>query len=132
MALRTNSKKVKTSIQNYIKNAVEYIEDCGYDMKAYDLGNFQDLCACIWDIFNDEKYYTIEQMDKRRMSYYDAFKEWAQGLALNLFDYYYNVSAVDLLGDILEQTQEERAKYTEQQAEELLTRLIYREITANK
>lgn len=32
------------------------------------------------------------------------------------------------LGDILEETEEERAKYTEMQAEEMLTRLIYREM----
>lgn len=46
----------------------------------------------------------------------------------NLFCYYYNRSAVDDLGEILEETDEEKAKYSEQQAEELLSRLIYREM----
>lgn len=133
MALKTNTKKVRTKIQDYIKNAREYIEDNGYTIaENYDLSNFQELCACIWEIFEKEKYYSIEYMNKAHLTYQDVFTEWAQGLALNLFDYYYNVSAVDLLGDILEQTETEKAKYTEPQAEKTLTYLIYREITANK
>ena len=57
------------------------------------------------------------------------FEDWARGLALgNLFCYYYNRSAKDDLGKILEESEEEKAKYTEQEAEELLTRLIYREM----
>ena len=57
------------------------------------------------------------------------FEDWARGLALgNLFCYYYNRSAVDDLGEIMEETEEEKAKYTEQEAEETLTRLIYREM----
>ena len=42
--------------------------------------------------------------------------------------YWYNRSAVDDLGNILQQTSEKKAKYTEGQAEKELTRLIYREI----
>lgn len=43
--------------------------------------------------------------------------------------YYYNRSAVDDLGAILEETEEEKARFTEQEAEQLLTDLIYRELT---
>lgn len=42
--------------------------------------------------------------------------------------YYYNRSAVDDLGAILEETAEEKARYSEAQAETLLTSLIYREL----
>ena len=42
--------------------------------------------------------------------------------------YFYNRSAVDDLGEILEETDEEKAKYNERQAEDLLTWLIYREL----
>ena len=54
---------------------------------------------------------------------------WCQGLP-SVIDtcYYYNRSAVEDLGDILEETEEERNRYTEQDAERLLSCLIYREI----
>ena len=57
------------------------------------------------------------------------FVDWCQGLpsALDTL-YYYNRSAVDDLAAILEETEEEKAKYTEAQAEEILSRLIYREL----
>jgi hypothetical protein len=42
--------------------------------------------------------------------------------------YYYNRSAVDDLGAILEQSEREKAQYSEAEAENLLTHLIYREL----
>ena len=131
MALRTNSKKAKENIHNYIRNTFDYIVD-SYGVDSCDLGDFHALCAQIWKIFESEKFYSVENMSRLHLTYYDVFKEWAQGLALNIFEYYYNISAVDLLGEMLEESEEERAKYTEEQAEEMITRLIYREITANK
>ena len=55
--------------------------------------------------------------------------DWCSGLP-GVLDtcYYYNRSAVDDLGAILEETDEERARYTEEQAEKMLTTLIYREL----
>ena len=41
---------------------------------------------------------------------------------------YYLNSAVEMLGDILEETSAERAKYTEEQAERLFSYLIYNEV----
>lgn len=56
----------------------------------------------------------------------DTFKE----LSKIILDtcYYYNRSAVDDLGAILEETDSEKARYSEQQAETRLTYLIYREL----
>lgn len=53
-----------------------------------------------------------------RHNEYVAFADWCAGLA-GVLDtrYYYNRSAVDNLGAILEETDEEKAKYTEDQAE---------------
>lgn len=42
--------------------------------------------------------------------------------------YFYNRSAVADLGAILQQSERERARYTESQAEQLLTHLIYQEL----
>lgn len=64
-----------------------------------------------------------------QVSELELFERWAQGLpsAFN-FDYYLGGQAVDDLGDILEETEEEKNRYSDQQAKELLTYLIYREI----
>jgi hypothetical protein len=63
------------------------------------------------------------------MSEGERFADWAAGLP-SILDtcYYYNRSAVDDLGAILEETAEEKARYSEAQAETLLTSLIYREL----
>lgn len=58
-----------------------------------------------------------------------AFADWCAGLpgVLDTY-YYYNRSAVDDLGAILEETEEEKARYTEEQAEKTITILIYKEL----
>ena len=63
------------------------------------------------------------------MTEQERFTDWAQGLP-SVLDccYYYNRSAVDDLGAILEETDAEKARYSEQQAENLLSYLIYREL----
>ena len=63
-----------------------------------------------------------------RISLQDLFEDYAAGLPLGgLFDYYLH-SAIDTLGDILEESEAEREKYSEEEAEKMLTRLIYREM----
>ena len=42
--------------------------------------------------------------------------------------YYCNVSAIDLLAEWLEETEEEKKRFTEEQAEEKITWLLYREL----
>lgn len=60
---------------------------------------------------------------------YRCFKNWASGLPFILnCDYYYKVSAIDLLGDMLEETDEERNKFSESQAEEMLTLVLYKRL----
>lgn len=137
--LRTNSKKVYEKIDNYIiETAKEYIYEqyTGSDGSYYikdrymNIEMVNDLFSVILDIFSQEYLKHNKQYLTGRVSKYTMFKDWASGLALgSTFLYYYNVSAVDLLGDILEQTTEERNKYTEAQAEELTTQLIYRRLT---
>ena len=79
------------------------------------------------EIFCEEKSYEIKK--NYGIPTFEVFRDWAQGLALgNLFCYYYNRSAVDDLGAILEETEEEKSRYSEQEAEEMLTRLIFREM----
>ncbi len=125
--LRTNSKAARQNIMNYIRdNAAEYIE-LEYSYTTDQLENDNNLCAVIMDIFKAEKYHGAEKY--YHFNLFTAFTDWAQGLALGgLFKYYYK-PAVDIVGDILDQTPAERARYTETDAENTMTRLIYRELT---
>lgn len=125
--LRSNTKKAAENVRSYIvAQDADYIaERSGYTISEDET---EKLLAYAFDIFKDEMKYEIER--NYRCASYPIFKDWASGLALGgLFCYYYNRSAVDDLGGILEETEEERSKYTEAEAEEMLTRLIYREMS---
>lgn len=116
--LKSNSKKVLDKIRGYIVD--------GIDLEYFELEvapTFSAACKLILTACENEKRYS------RSHNGFDTFKDWAQGLpsAFNTL-YYYNVSAVDLLADWLEETDSEKAKYSESEAEEMITRLIYREL----
>lgn len=125
--LRTNSKAAREAVRAYILEDLDYLEE-RYPERTFE--TFEDAARAIWEAFEEEKPYTDQNAARRGMSRQDVFESWASGLALGgLFLYYYNISAVDLLGDILQETPEERNKYSEQDAERLLTYLIYSEVT---
>lgn len=124
MSLRSNTKIVREKIRAYIMGDVI---DHAHENNEQAPENFKACAKYVIDIFRIEK---IKHDKRRNLSVYDYFVEWAQGLALNgLFLYYYNVSAVELVGGWLEQTEQERAKYDERDAEKLATYLIWRELT---
>lgn len=127
--LRTNSKKAAENIRRYIMEDLEYLQErAEYRGMELDENNVDQVLALAWSIFKEEKSGEINRY--RFINEYQVFKDWASGLALgNLFCYYYNRSAVEDLGNILEESAAEKAKYKEEDAEELLTRLIYREMT---
>lgn len=118
--LKTNSKQARANIQAYI---VRNFDGSSYDITAE---TFPEVAAAVLRIFRAEK----AQADYYRAAPEEArFADWAAGLPSVLDTcYYYNRSAVDDLGAILEETDREKARYTEQQAEALLTDLIYREL----
>lgn len=89
--------------------------------------DFPEVAAFILDIFRKEK---LSDFRYRDCNEFAAFTDWCQGLpsVLNTC-YYYNRSAVDDLGAILEETAEEKARFSEQEAERRLTWLIYRELS---
>lgn len=126
--LKSNSKKAIENIRDYIMTDADYIaEQSNYTISE---DNKEAVMLMMWDCFKDEKRYEIER--NYHCASYPIFKDWASGLALGgLFCYYYNRSAVDDLGAILEETEAEKAKYSESEAEEMLTRLIYRELRNN-
>lgn len=121
--LKTNSKKACENIRNYI---VEIYNDEEQDTKQN--APFEEIAKTVYTVFINEKwqyqgernYYKTEQ---------SGFEAWLQGLPSVLDTcYYYNREAKTDLQAILEETDEQANKYTESQAEEMLSFLIYREI----
>lgn len=110
------------------------------NIRAYIMGNFTPenytdslpkdfprVAAFILNTFRKEKMSDFRYHDCNEFA---AFTDWCQGLpsVLNTC-YYYNRSAVDDLGAILEETAEEKTRFSEQEAERRLTWLIYRELS---
>ena len=125
--LKTNSKKAKENLKAYI---MEHFDESyfDYDESPFeDLTDYKNVCTIIFNVMMEEKRYNKSIND------YETFKDWSQGLP-SILDtcYYYNRSAkVDLM-NILEETEAEAEKFTEQQAEERLTWLLFREINHNR
>lgn len=119
--LRTNSKQARENVRGYIM-ANENIEEYAGIIPA----DFPTVAAAIYAEFR-----RVYDSNAIRRSYpeQEAFAEWAAGLP-SILDtcYYYNRSARDDLAAILDETPEQAAKYTESDAERLLSCLIWREI----
>lgn len=116
--LRSTNKKVLEKIRQYIINGVDHEY---FELEADP--DFNTACKLILQACQNEKRYCRYNSD------FEMFKDWAQGLptAFNT-GYYYNVSAVDLLADWLEETDSEKVKFEECEAEEKITWLLYREL----
>lgn len=119
--LKTNSKKALENIRAYI---LENADNTNYGGNC-DFTDWKAAARFVYDCFRAEK----DGDNRRNMSEYDFFEEWASGLPSSFdFCYWYNRPAVDDLGAILEETDEEKARFSESSAEKLLTRLIYNQI----
>lgn len=123
--LKTNSKKARENVRRYI---MENVNSEGRDLEK-EPETFPEIAAFVLDIFRTEKYWCIQDFRYYGGSEQRAFEDWAAGLpsALNTC-YYWNRSAVNDLGAILEESESEKARFTESQAEKMLTTLIYREL----
>jgi len=122
MALRTNSKKAIENIKKYV---VDHYCPRNYE-NAPETDDFNTIAAVILDTFKAEYINDYNRRENRQ----ELFASWASGLP-SILDtcYYYNRPAVDDLGKILEESDTEKAKYSESAAADMLTYLIYREIT---
>lgn len=132
--LKTNSKAAKRNIMNYIRETTAAGLENYENPKNYDTANDAELTAYIWDIFQNEKYYTLETIKRRNMLMYKVFEDWTQGLpSCGLGDFWiYTPDPRDTLGDILEETAAERNRYTMEEAATQLTYLLYKVITDTK
>lgn len=118
--LRTNSKKAREGIRAYIRE--NYNPD-GYDEYS-ETDDISLIASNILHCFVDEKVVH----DSRGLSEWELFLEWMSGLPSILHAEYFLRSARLILGDILEETEGERNRFTETQAEEMLTKLIWNEL----
>ena len=122
MALRTNSRKAKENVRQYILDNVDFT---GYDANNMTGADFPKIAHSVLDIFRSEKSWAFVP----GYNEFCIFLDWTRGLPFALdCCFWYNRSAVDDLGAILEETEEEKAKYNEEEAGLLLVKLIYREL----
>lgn len=122
--LKTNSKKAKENIRNYIID--NFTAENYTDTPPTE---WHEIAVFIYDTFRSEKYNCPQDYRYYNGMESYAFTDWCQGLPSVLDTcYYYNRSAVEDLGNILEQTIIERNRYGEDQAERQLTALIYQTI----
>lgn len=122
--LKTNSKQARENTRRYIME--KFTADSYTDTPPE---TWPEIAAFIMDCFHGEKLEHDNRYKAGRISKYDLFFDWCQGLPSVLDTcYYYNRSAVDDLGMILEETPEEKARYTEEKAEKMLTHIIYMEL----
>lgn len=121
--LKTNSKEAKNRIRLWI---MDHFEPENYGIEKPE--TFKESARIILETFEKEYLYGYNMRRNRQ----EVFADWCYGLPsiLDTTAYCYNGSAVDLLGDLLDETPEERNKYDEMEAENLMTWLIYRELTA--
>lgn len=128
MALKTNSKEVNEKVLNYI---IESFHDSDFEeWHGVHVTDTDTICTIVFNAFISEKEHLDLRFKAGRISEQDLFIEWAGGLPSILgCEYYYNVDAIKMLGDWLEQTETERNRYTESQAEETISKLIYRQLT---
>ena len=119
--LKTNSKKALENIRSYI---VDNFTPENYSLESSN--DFATVAKVIYNCFIEEKSGTN---DWGRVAEGVIFDDWMQGLP-SIFgaDYYLHCTALDDLGVILEETEAEKARFTEDDASKLLSSLIFREI----
>lgn len=127
--IKTNSKQARENIKKFIIdnfNFEEYLNNTGELLEK----DFMKVKSAVLESFNNEKYYEDSYAVAHGIAPSKMFYDWMSGLPTMLSsDDIFLKSAIDTLGDILEQTTAERNKYKDADAEKLLCDLIYRELT---
>lgn len=126
--LKSNCKKVKEALRKYIVD--------GYDGSGFDEGTpeaeaktFEEMARVI--LLDVKRVYGNEVWRNPHFTWQDAFVKWCSDLQdLVDTDYCCHGTAVKILGDMLEETEEERSRFTESEAETMLSRLLYRELSS--
>lgn len=133
--LKTNSKKVIEKVRKYcVDSWNDHAEREGLPTtESFEAASTEILKSCINEIlcFEKEKRF-IFLKHYYSGSFFIAFEDWCQGLPSVLDTSYYLYKAVKLLGEWLEESEEEKSRYSESEAEKKITYLLFRELTKNK
>lgn len=133
--LKTNSKKVIEKVRKYcVDSWNDHAEGEGLPtVESFEAASTEILKSCINEQLGFEKEKRLDFLKHYYSnSFFAAFEDWCQGLPSVLDTCYYLHRAVDQLGDWLEETQEERERFSESEAEQKITYLLFRELTKNK
>lgn len=132
--MKTNCKKAVENIKNFILENFDPV-GAGYEEYYYfesipDSEKWEECKKIIKKVVYNEKIKNdLRILHKNYINYKLYFTEWCQGLPSILnTDYYVEPIAKKIIMEILEESEEEAEKYTEEEAETLLTYLLYREI----
>lgn len=119
--VKINSKKCRENVRNYI---IQNFDPTDYNIAQFP-STFEETAKIIWDIFNKE----MRCKNNYRNKYY-IFISWCQGLP-SILDtcYYYSRSARNDMMSIQEVSEEDNYNHGERECEQLLTELIWEEIT---
>lgn len=132
--LKTNSRKAIDNIREYIINNSCF--DNYYNLSKLEtlksenaaISIFPIIAKNIYDIFIHE-YWNNENSKRYYKTEFCAFENWLYGLPSVLdCKYLYGCCAVELAGEMLQETEKEKERFSEEEAEKLLNKLIYREI----
>ena len=126
--LKSNSKEVKKAVRKYIMDA---FNPCDYaELSGVDRENFSEVSTAILATFYEEKKHDYS-FKSGRCSLFDLFRDWCSGLAQIIGGcWYYNENPVDLVGDWMQETEEEKNRFSVSDAERMIDYLIFRELTA--
>lgn len=119
--LKSNSKKARENVRAYI---LDTFDSDGYDFTGR-ADSFADVARFVYEVFTVEK---LRNNNDRFPTEFDAFADWCSGLPIVIDCDFYVRPAIPLVARIMEETEAEAARFTEPQAEQFLTRMIYNEI----
>lgn len=118
--LKTNSKKARENIKNYILKNVDF-SDCTLEkMPETDA----EKLTALFTIANSEARYSKKESD------FEVLKNWICGIPsiLSVCDFIYYAGAKKVLAELLEETPEEADRYSDDKSFNMLVYLISKEI----
>lgn len=123
---KTNSKIVIEKIRKILVDCNNFAIDCGYNFE--EVTDWKAAGKNIYNAFYNEY---LKNNNRCKLATSEIFYYWMSGLptACRVSDDIFLSSAIDFLGDLLEQTSEERNKFDNEQAEKTACNIIFREIT---
>ena len=119
--LKSNSKKAISNLGAWLLN-----NETGWEKDPTTPEEAAQIVAGFFNDYLGDKSGNFHRYELRRLGNYQAiFTDWLAGLPCGISDAIYLESAVKALGDILEETEEERQKFTESEAEARLCALLW-------